>query len=197
MARYRINPDLKRIHLSDLLKLCPVLTNMQTDHSTALPEAHRAFIDNAIRVLPDDARILGLAAAGSYRTGTMDQFSDPDLIVITVPDRQAEALSDRHAIAHRLGAYLAGFTGEHIGDPRVLITLYGPPLLHVDLKFVALTDAHVRVEEPAVIWQRDDRFPPHLRKAAEFIRSLISAGLMIGSGSGCIIAPGKWPRRTV
>jgi hypothetical protein len=30
---------------------------------------------------------------------------------------------------------LVGFTGEHVGEPRVLICLYGPPVLHVDLKF--------------------------------------------------------------
>ena len=39
----------------------------------------------------------------------------------------------------------------------MLICLYGPPPLHVDLKFVALDDAAERVEDPAVLWQRDGR----------------------------------------
>jgi hypothetical protein len=38
----------------------------------------------------------------------------------------------------------------------LLICLYGPPLVHVDLKFVALTDLADRVEEPVVLWQRGD-----------------------------------------
>nr|WP_091665323.1 hypothetical protein [Massilia sp. PDC64] len=87
----------------------------------------------------------------------MDQFSDLDLIVMTEPGKQDEILHDRVAIARELGTYLTGFTGEHVGEPRVLITLYGSPLLHVDLKFVSLADAHIRVEEPAVLWQRDER----------------------------------------
>lgn len=130
---------------------------MPTHYPKTLPEAHRAFIDVALRVLPEDSRILGLAAAGSYLTDNMDEFSDLDLVVITEPGKQDEVLRDRVAIARELGTYLAGFTGEHVGEPRVLITLYGSPLIHVDLKFVSLADAHVRVEEPAVLWQRDER----------------------------------------
>ena len=143
--------------LSDTLKVSVPLSIMQIHYPKSLPEAHRAFIDQALRVLPGDSRILGLAAAGSYLTGNMDPFSDLDLIVITAPEKQDEILRDGVAIARKLGAYLEGFTGEHVGEPRVLITLYGPPLLHVDLKFVALSDAHIRVEEPAVLWQRDER----------------------------------------
>ncbi|MBD0742863.1 hypothetical protein [Streptomyces sp. CBMA152] len=29
---------------------------------------------------------------------------------------------------------MAGFTGEHVGEPLLIITLVGPPLLHVDFK---------------------------------------------------------------
>ena len=112
-------------------------------------------------MLPDDSRILELAAAGSYLTG-MGRFSDLDLIVVTEPGQQDEVLSDRITIARKLGAYLEGFTGEHVGEPRLLITLYGTPLLHVDLKFVSLADVHVRVEEPFVLWQRDGRVSPAL-----------------------------------
>ncbi|MEH6437351.1 nucleotidyltransferase domain-containing protein [Massilia sp. DD77] len=130
---------------------------MENSYPETLPKPARAFIDNALQVLPADPRILALAAAGSYLTGNMDQFSDLDLIIVTEPQYQEEVLRDRLAIARKLGAYLAGFTGEHVGDSRVLITLYDSPLLHVDLKFVSLVDAHVRVEEPALLWQRDER----------------------------------------
>ena len=43
----------------------------------------------------------------------------------------------------------ATFTGEHVGESRVLICLYGPPLLHVDLKFVSLSDAAMGRQETA------------------------------------------------
>lgn len=122
-----------------------------------LPEANKDFITRALRILPEDSRIIGIAAAGSYLSGNMDNFSDLDLIIITEPEKQDEVLRDRVEIAQKLGICLAAFTGEHVGEPRLLITLYESPMLHVDLKFVSLDDAHVRVEEPAVLWQRDER----------------------------------------
>jgi hypothetical protein len=66
-------------------------------------------------------------------------------------------MGDRHAIAASLGHLLAAFTGEHVGEPRVLICLYDNPLLHVDLKFVSLEDVCLRVEDPVVFWQRAGR----------------------------------------
>ena len=68
-----------------------------------------------------------------------------------------DVLASRRALAGTLGTLLAAFTGEHVGEPRLLICLYGHPLLHVDLKFVVLDDAAQRVEDPAVIWERDGR----------------------------------------
>jgi hypothetical protein len=38
--------------------------------------------------------------------------------------------------ASRLGELLPSFTGEHVGEPRLLICLYNNPLLHAELKFV-------------------------------------------------------------
>ena len=128
---------------------------MRQDLPATLPLPHRRFIERALAVLPEDPRLLGLAAAGSFLTDSMDAFSDLDLIVVTAPGRQDEVLRDRDAIAARLGDYIVGFSGEHVGEPRVLITLYGGPLLHVDLKFVSLADVHVRVEDPRVLWERD------------------------------------------
>lgn len=123
----------------------------------ALPDAHRAFLSTALAVMPADPRLVGLAVAGSYLTGDMDAFSDLDLIVVVEPDRQADVLRGREDIARKLGHYVTGFTGEHVGEPRLLIALYDAPLLHVDLKFVSLADVHVRIEDPAVLWERDGR----------------------------------------
>src|SRR5262245_55590435 len=124
---------------------------------TDLPEPHAGFLRGALTRLSEDPRLVGVAAGGSYVTRTMDEFSDLDLVVAVEPAAYAAVLEDRQRIAGRLGTLLAAFTGEHVGEPRVLICLYGPPLLHVDLKFVALPDAAQRVEDPVVLWERDGR----------------------------------------
>jgi predicted nucleotidyltransferase len=122
-----------------------------------VPDIHASFLRAAMGRLREDARLVGVAAGGSYLTGTMDEFSDIDLVVAVEPAAYREVMEDRHTIAASLGPLLSAFTGEHVGEPRVLICLYGPPLLHVDLKFVALADAAQRVEDPAVLWERDGR----------------------------------------
>lgn len=130
---------------------------MNFPYPETLPAAHRSFIAHALEVLRMDARIVGVCAAGSFLTGRMDEFSDLDLVVVTEPDQQDAVMRERKAIAAGLGALLAAFSGEHVGEPRVFICLYDGPLLHVDLKFVSLHEVHLRVEEPAVLWERDGR----------------------------------------
>lgn len=120
----------------------------------AVPDQHRVFLDNAVAYLKLDARLLGVAVGGSWNTGEMDQFSDLDLLIAVADDAFEAVMQERSRIAQALGHCMAGFTGEHVGEPRLLICLYGPPLLHVDLKFVGLSDFHVRVEDPEIIWDR-------------------------------------------
>jgi predicted nucleotidyltransferase len=122
-----------------------------------LPAPHAAFLEPALLRLRDDARIVGVAAAGSFARATVDEHSDIDLVVAVEPLRFDDVLRDRSALAHSLGPLLVAFTGEHVGEPRLLICLYGPPPLHVDLKFVALPDAARRVDECVVLWERDAR----------------------------------------
>ena len=131
---------------------------------TDVPEAQAALLRRVVERLSADPRLVGVAAGGSYLTGTMDQFSDLDLVVAVEPAAFLEVLADRPRIAASLGPLLSAFTGEHVGEPRVFICLYGPPLLHVDLKFVALADAAQRVEDPAVLWERDGRLSAALRE---------------------------------
>jgi predicted nucleotidyltransferase len=135
----------------------------------ARPEPHAAFLRDAVARLSQDGRLVAVAAGGSYLAGTMDEFSDLDLVVAVEPSAYAAVLADRPRIAAGLGNLLSAFTGEHVGEPRVLICLYGPPPLHVDLKFVSLDEAAVRVEDPALLWERDSRFRDGLaRGVAEF-----------------------------
>jgi predicted nucleotidyltransferase len=130
---------------------------------TDVPEPQAAFLRRAVERLGADPRLVGVAAGGSYLTGTMDEFSDLDLVIAVDPPAYRLVMDDRQRIAASLGPLLSAFTGEHVGEPRVLICLYGPPLLHVDLKFVALADAAQRVEDPAVLWERDGRLTAALR----------------------------------
>ncbi len=103
-----------------------------------VPSIHQAFIDNAIEIFKKDDRIMGAAAGGSYITGSMDEFSDIDFVIAVDPEFTEQVSKERQEIAGRLGNLLSSFTGEHVGEPRLLICLYGLPLLHVDLKFVSL-----------------------------------------------------------
>jgi hypothetical protein len=123
----------------------------------SLPESHREFLQRSIDQLKNDQRLVGVAAGGSFITDSMDEFSDLDFVIAVEPAHQAEVMSERMDIAASLGKLLAAFTGEHVGEPRVLICLYEAPLLHVDLKFVSLDDVATRVEDPVVLWERDER----------------------------------------
>ena len=122
-----------------------------------LPAPHATFLEPALVKLQRDARLVGVAAAGSFARAAVDEHSDIDLVVAVEPAHVGDVLRDRNAIAQSLGPLLVAFTGEHVGEPRLLVCLYGPPLLHVDLKFVALPDAAHRVDECVVLWEREGR----------------------------------------
>jgi len=110
----------------------------------------REFADKAKTILEPDDNVIGLAVAGSWLTNEIDEFSDLDLILVT----KQKISNDKNlmlAYAKRLGNFLSGFTGEHVGEPRVLICLYDNPLLHVDIKFVTLEEFHLRIETPTLL----------------------------------------------
>ena len=98
---------------------------MRQDLPATLPLPHRRFIERALAVLPEDPRLLGLAAAGSFLTDSMDAFSDLDLIVVTAPGRQDEVLRDRDAIAARQAAVFPSPTshGSRPGSGSGCITV--------------------------------------------------------------------------
>ncbi len=120
-----------------------------------LPQPHQQFLDQALTILKQDGRLLGVAAGGSYINAALDEFSDLDLVIVSHNDSQAAIMAERHGLAESLGDLLQAFSGEHVGEPRLLICMYGEQPLHVDLKFVALDDfRNQRVEDPVVLWQR-------------------------------------------
>jgi predicted nucleotidyltransferase len=128
----------------------------------SVPQPHRDFIART-QALQKDDRIVGVAAGGSLLMNEMDEYSDLDLVVAIEPVQYADVLADRRSIAASLGQLLAAFTGEHVGESRLLICLYAEPLLHVDFKFVSLHDFGRRVEDPAIVWQRSARLTDALQ----------------------------------
>lgn len=116
----------------------------------------KQFADNAANILRNDENVIGLAVAGSWLTNEIDEFSDVDLILIT-KEKISGNRSKMLEYAGRLGKLLTGFTGEHVGEPRVLICLYDEPLLHVDIKFLLLEEFHQRIEAPVILLDTDDQ----------------------------------------
>lgn len=114
----------------------------------------KIFAYRAKTILEPDDNVKGLAVAGSWLTNEIDEFSDLDLILVT-----NQKISDNKNLmldyAKSLGNFLSGFTGEHVGDPRVLICLYDKPLLHVDIKFVTLDEFDSLIEIPFILIDKD------------------------------------------
>lgn len=130
------------------------------------PLQARGLVRAVVAAAQADPRIIGVTIGGSAADGSMDEFSDLDFVLVCRDDDQPVLLGEAAAFAAGLGPLLACFTGEHVGEPRLLICLYGPPLVHVDLKFVADRDLDQRVEDGLVLWQRDGALDWALGRAA-------------------------------
>src|SRR5580765_7199848 len=90
----------------------------------AVPAVHADFLATALARLAADARLVGVAAGGSYAADALDEFSDLDLMIAIEPAAYETVLAERQMIAAGLGTLLVAFTGEHVGEPRLLICLY-------------------------------------------------------------------------
>jgi predicted nucleotidyltransferase len=108
------------------------------------------MLDRVLETVRDDARIEALLGAGSMARGAFDSYSDFDFVVV-----ETRAVGDRRAFVEGMGELLSAFTGEHVGEPNLLICLYGPPLLHVDFKFGSRAYLGRFTESPLVLWARD------------------------------------------
>ncbi|MBF4691527.1 nucleotidyltransferase domain-containing protein [Fusibacter ferrireducens] len=119
---------------------------------------HKQFIDKISESLKLDSRILGLAIGGSYITGEMDEFSDLDFVLAVDPKYYEAVMKQRIPMISQLGHLLSAFTGEHVSEPRLIIALYDykDTLIHVDFKFTSLTDLAHRVENPVILWERNN-----------------------------------------
>lgn len=122
---------------------------------SSIPQLHTEFMERARAEVARDTRLNALLAGGSYIHGGFDTHSDLDFVVVVEEDRYQDVMASRREFAHQLGGLLSAFTGEHVGEPRLLICLYGPALIHVDLKFVKSVDLRRLVERPAILFARD------------------------------------------
>lgn len=114
----------------------------------------KEFAEKVTALVQQDENVIGLAVAGSWISGQLDAYSDLDLVLIT-REKIGGDKEKMLAYARRFGNFISGFTGEHVGEPRVLICLYDDPLLHVDIKFLLLEEFEQRVEDPVVLFERN------------------------------------------
>lgn len=114
------------------------------------------FAYQAAKTVSTDPNVMGLAVAGSWITNEMDEYSDLDLVLVT-KEPISHDKEKMIAYAKTFGKFISGFTGEHVGEPRLLICLYDDPLLHVDIKFLTLQEFRNRIENPVILFERDNQ----------------------------------------
>jgi hypothetical protein len=116
----------------------------------------KQFADKVTDILKYDNNMIGLAVAGSWLNNEMDDFSDLDLILVS-KNKVSHDKEKMLKYAKTFGNLLTGFTGEHVGEPRLLICLYDNPLLHVDIKFLTLEEFQNRIENPQILLDTNDQ----------------------------------------
>ena len=114
------------------------------------------FANAVVEIIKKDSNVIGLAAGGSFITNELDEYSDLDLVLIT---KKMIAGNKEKMInyAKSFGDFISGFTGDHVGEPRLLVCLFDSPLLHVDIKFLTLPEFSDRVENPVVLFEKDNQ----------------------------------------
>lgn len=102
--------------------------------------------------------VIGMALAGSFADGKPDLYSDLDIRVVLVNGSFERVFERREELARDCGPLVAAFTGEHVGEPQLLITLY-QDLVHVDYLFTEIAQAAKKNEgrRTFILWQRDDQ----------------------------------------
>ena len=123
------------------------------------------FARHAKNIFEKQEAITGLAIGGSWINNELDEYSDLDLLVIT-REKITDDKNKMFGYAKLLGHFLSGFTGEHVGEPRLLICLYEHPLLHVDLKFLTMEELAHRVETPTVLFDKTGKIQEILNRSA-------------------------------
>lgn len=118
-------------------------------------EDFAAKVARAKELAEADTRLAGLAVGGSWSEQRMDKWSDLDLIFVALPEHGQALLYERRQLARKLGELLVGYI-DNERDQRLMICLYDSPLMHVGFKIVTPDEFAARVEDPQVIFERDE-----------------------------------------
>lgn len=121
------------------------------------------FAKRVADLVSNDPSVLGLAVAGSWADDELDEYSDLDLVLVT-REKTGGNKEKMIRFAKTFGDFISGFTGEHVGEPRLLVCLYDNPLLHVDIKFVTLEEFQTRVDDPVILFERDKQLSEIIRQ---------------------------------
>jgi hypothetical protein len=119
---------------------------------------HRERVLAACEQAMADPRVVGMTIGGSFVEGSPDEVSDLDLRLVVEDSAYEEKLTEARAFAASCGPLVAAFTGEHVGEDRLLICLYDD-LVHVDYVTVRLSDLAEQNHGRNVhlLWERDGR----------------------------------------
>lgn len=120
-----------------------------------IPTPQQTVLDSILKSVESDPRFCALLSGGSLLHGGFDEHSDLDLIVVVNDTDYDSVMAERRIFAQSCGDLLAAFTGEHVGEPRLLICLYAPDAIHVDLKFVTKDTFSKLIECPHILWSND------------------------------------------
>ena len=113
------------------------------------------FVSRTTDAVAADDRFLGLAISGSWVRDEIDEFSDLDLLVVCEEDTALDLAVMRN-FADSLGLLISSFSGEHVGEPRLLICLFdAEPVIHVDIKFMTLSGLKTRSYNSVVVYERE------------------------------------------
>ena len=124
-----------------------------------LSDIATTFARRAVRTIQSDPRFVALRAGATRPIPTCVAPPDLELLLVLHPKAVLTAPYEHHTVASRFGHVLATFAGAHDGEPDLLACLFGPPLLRVDLRFIALRDAGTLSADTMLLWSRVDRLP--------------------------------------
>ncbi|TGN02994.1 aminoglycoside 6-adenylyltransferase [Leptospira dzoumogneensis] len=116
------------------------------------------FIDKVHKFASSIEAIEGIAIAGSFISKELDEYSDIDFVIVLKDGIQYQK-NKMLDFANNFGTLLSAFTGEHVGERRLLICLYEDPFLHVDFKFIQLSELNNRIENPVFIYKNNEQIP--------------------------------------
>lgn len=122
------------------------------------PQPHGALVQRLVAHLAARDEVRAALLGGSLANGGSDEYSDIDLTVVCTAETRG-GLLEGERLARDLGC-LSAFRGDHLREPRLLICLFDPPLVHVDFKLVTPEEAGERVESRALLLCKDPALLP-------------------------------------